>query len=173
MTSARPVHIILYCLGADTEDILLTTNITTEHRKKYQKVLEKFDKLFAVRRNVIFERARFNKSTDQQGESVEDYITVLRQLSGSCKCRNLKEEMIQDCFVVGIRDKSLSECLQIESELTLKKVKKLIRQSEAVQQQQGIFKSSNKALETVLNEAKGKIGRRQKRAVPLGQPKTK
>ena len=92
--SARPVHIILYCLGADAEDILLTTKITTEHRKKYQKVLEKFDKHFAVRRNVIFERARFNKSTHQQGESVEDYITVLHQLAGSCKCRNLKEEMI-------------------------------------------------------------------------------
>ena len=34
---------LFYCLGADAEDILLTTNITTEHWKKYQKVLEKFD----------------------------------------------------------------------------------------------------------------------------------
>ena len=42
-----------------------------------------------------------------------------------------------------------------------------------MQQQQGIFKSSKKALEAVLNEAKGRIGRRQKRVVPLRQPKTK
>ena len=36
---------LLYCLGADVEDILLTTNITTDHQNKYQKVLEKFDEL--------------------------------------------------------------------------------------------------------------------------------
>ena len=54
---------LLYCLGADTEDILSTTNITADNRKKYQKVMEKFDKFFAVRQNVIFERARFNKRT--------------------------------------------------------------------------------------------------------------
>ena len=47
--------------------------------------------------------------------------------------------MICDHLVVGIRDESLSEKkLQMESDLTLEKVKKLIRQSEAIQQQQGI-----------------------------------
>ena len=52
----RQANTLLYCLGADAEDILSTTNISTENRKKYQKVLEKFDEFFAVRRNVIFER---------------------------------------------------------------------------------------------------------------------
>ena len=36
-----------------------------------------------------------------------------------------------------------------------------LRQREAVQQQQGILKNSNKTLEAV-SEAKGRIGRRQK-----------
>ena len=62
----RQANTLLYCLGAYAEDILSTTNILTENRKKYQKVLEKFDEFFAVRRNVIFERARFNKRTQQQ-----------------------------------------------------------------------------------------------------------
>ena len=55
----------------------------------------------------------------------------------------------------------------MESDLTLEKAKKLIRQREAVQQQQGILKNSNETLEAV-SEAKGRIGRRQKRVVPSG-----
>ena len=112
----------------------MTTNISTENRKKYQKVLEKLDEFFAVRRNVIFERAHFNRCTQQQGESAEDYITVLHQLANTCEYGDIKGEMIRDYLVVGIRDESLSERLQMESDLTLEKAKKLIRQNEAVQQ---------------------------------------
>ena len=147
---------LLYCSGADAEDILLTTNITADNRKKYQKVLEKFDEFFAVRRNVIFERARFNKHTQQKGETAEDYITVLHQLVDSCEYGNLKQEMIQDHLVVSIRDVALSKCLQMESDLTLEKVKKLIRQRE---------KNSSETLEAI-SKAKGRVGRRQKRVGP-------
>ena len=168
----RQANTLLCCLGADAEDILSTTNITADNHKRYQKVLEKFDEFFAVRRNIIFERARFNKRTQQQGKTAEDYITVLHQLADSCEYGNLKQEMIQDRLIVGIRDEALSECLQIESDLTLDKVKELIKQKEAVQQQQGIFKNSSNTLEAI-RKAKGRVGRRQKRVVPLSQPMTR
>ena len=168
----RQANMLLYCLGADAEDILSTTNISTENRKKYQKVLEKFDDFFAVRRNIIFERARFNKRTQQQGESAEDYITVLHQLAESCEYGDIKEEMIRDRLVVGIRDEAMSERLQMESELTLDKAKKLIRRREAVQQQQGILKGSNETLETINARSKAK-SRTQRRLVPLNQPVTR
>ena len=64
---------------------------------------------------------------------------------------------------------SLSECLQMESELTLEKAKKLIRQREAVHQQQAILKSSNETSEAV-SEEKCRVGRRQKRVASLKQP---
>ena len=38
--------------------------------------------------------------------------------------------------MVGIRDVKLSERLQLDSELTLEKSKRLVRQAEAVQEQQ-------------------------------------
>ena len=47
----------------------------------------------------------------------------------------MKEQMIRDRLVVGIRDKYLSERLQMETELTLEKAKRLIRQQEAVKEQ--------------------------------------
>ena len=46
----------------------------------------------------------------------------------------MKEELVRDRLVVGIRDHALSEHLQMEAELTLDKAKRLIRQREAVKE---------------------------------------
>ena len=49
--------------------------------------------------------------------------------------------MIRDRIVVGIRDSRLSEKLQLDAELTLKKATDTVRQSEAVKKQQAELKS--------------------------------
>ena len=48
--------------------------------------------------------------------------------------------MIRDKIVVGIRDASLAEKLQLDSELTLTKAVTLVRQVEAVKQQQPLLR---------------------------------
>ena len=50
------VSTLLYCLSADTDNVLTSTNIG-DNRKKYSKVIEKFDAHFRVQCNVIFEYA--------------------------------------------------------------------------------------------------------------------
>jgi len=47
-------------MGEEAEDILNSTNISNSDRKKYDRVVAKFDSFFKVRKNVIFERACFN-----------------------------------------------------------------------------------------------------------------
>ena len=51
--------------------VLASTNITAEERKDYLKVVEKFDAFFRGRRNVIFERARFYRRYQREGEPVD------------------------------------------------------------------------------------------------------
>ena len=137
---------LLYCLGVDAKDV---TRISDDNRKKYARVVKKFDEFFRVRHNVTFERACFNKRNQLPGESAENYITVLHQLAESYEYGNIKDEMIRDCLVVGIRDESLSERLQMEVNLNLDTAKKLIRQREAVQQQQLLKGNSATVIETV------------------------
>ena len=48
--------------------------------------------------------------------------------------------MIHDRLVVGIRDTSLSERLQMDADLTLEKAKKTVRLKEAVTEQQQLLK---------------------------------
>ena len=100
--------------------------------------MEKFDEYFKVRHYIIFERAHFNRRNQQPGESADEYITVLHQLAQG-KYGKMTDKLICDRLVVGIRDDSLSERLQIESNLTLEQAKKFIRQREAIQQQQSIL----------------------------------
>ena len=76
----RQVNTLLYCLGDDAEDVLRSTNISEEDRKKFNVVRDKFDQFFQVRKNVIIERARFNSRSQQEGESSEQYIAALYHL---------------------------------------------------------------------------------------------
>ena len=76
------------------------------------------------------------------GESAETFIMALYALAEHCDYKETKEEMIRDRLVVGIQDGSLSERLQMEPDLMLEKAKKMIRQREAVHEQQELIKGS-------------------------------
>ena len=131
-TEERQVNTLLYCLGEEAEDILTSTNISEEDRKNYASVLGKFDGFFKIRKNVIIERAKFNKHSQLPDEPAEQFIASLYNLASDCNFGELKNKLIRDRIVVGIRDNSLSERLQMDPELTLKKAKTLICQREAV-----------------------------------------
>ena len=60
----------------------------------------------------------------------------LYKLAEDCKYGVMKEEMICDRLVVGIRDTVLSEQLQLNLKLTLESAKKAVHQREAVKEQQ-------------------------------------
>ena len=58
---ARQISTLLYCPGEEADDVLTATNISDDDRKKFDKVIKSFDDYFKVRKNVIYERARFNR----------------------------------------------------------------------------------------------------------------
>ena len=147
---ARKTSTLLYCLGEESEDVLTSTNITEADRKKYDVVVEKFDSFFNVRRNVIYERARFNRRDQLEGESAEQYITCLYSLIETCEYGTFKEEMLRDRLVVGIRDAAMSQKLQMDAELTLEKAKKSIRQKEAVHEQQRELQGDGSAKDPIV-----------------------
>jgi len=110
--------------------------------------LAKFEEFFKVRQNIIFERAKFNKRAQLEGESAEQYITTLYHLAETCNYRDMKAEMIHDRLVVYIRDQWLSQQLQMDPNLTLEQVKTRVRQKEAISQQQEILKDKPEVLPT-------------------------
>ena len=152
-----------------------STNITSEEKERYDKVIEKLDAFFQTRKNVIFERAPFNRRNQLDGESAEQYITELYKLAESCDYREMKEELIRDRLVVGIKDRTLSEQLQLESDLTLEKAKKKIRQREAVQAQTRELKGAEatSSVSVVRTGRKQSNAKKNKAAKPRGRQCTR
>ena len=60
-SQARQISTLMYCLGEEAESVLDSTSPTTEEKTSYAEVLKKFDGYFKVRKNVIYERAKFNR----------------------------------------------------------------------------------------------------------------
>ena len=105
-----------------------------------------------MRKNVFFERARFNRRSQHEGETAEKYIMELYRLSENCDYGEMRDDMIRDRLVVGIRDASLSQQLQLDADLNLEKTKQKIRHREAVSEQQRELKGASlehTSLETV------------------------
>ena len=70
---------LLYCLGVDAEDVLTTTHISDDNRKKYSKVLKKFDDFFRVRLLSLKEpisTGETNNLANQQKITEEFYINL-------------------------------------------------------------------------------------------------
>ncbi|KAL5479382.1 hypothetical protein EMCRGX_G022901 [Ephydatia muelleri] len=147
----RKVSTLLYCLGPDAEDVLVSTNINSEERKKYCDVVKKLDDFFKC--SPIHPSCEYLGSRPQAcppllnpasaaGETVDQYIAVLHNLAENCDYGMLKSELIRDRIVVGIRDSALSQRLQLDPDLTLEKAMRVARQREAVQEQQEILREA-------------------------------
>ena len=106
-------------MGDEADDILTSFKFSTLQLKQYHTVKTKFDEHFVVRQNVIFQRAKFNRRRQEDGKTVDTFITVLHTLAEHCDYGTLKDEMIRDRIVVGLQDSKLSEKLQLDPELSL------------------------------------------------------
>ena len=158
------VNTLIYSMGDEADDILRSFALSEEDKKEYDSVKAQFDAHFVKRRNVIFERARFNLRKQEEGEPVDAFITALYALAEHCGYGALHDEMIRDRIVVGIRNARLSEKLQLDSELTLEKAVTQVLQAEAVKLQQPLLRggSSTKPDTSVGAVLKGRSGHRAK-----------
>ena len=71
-------------MGDEADDILRSFRLSEEDAKKYDVVKTKFDGHFVKRRNVIYERAKFNQRWQEPSESVDSFITALYGLAEYC-----------------------------------------------------------------------------------------
>ena len=134
------VNTLIYYMGDEADDVLRSFRLSEEERKQYATVKQKFDNHFVKKRNVIYERAKFNMRKQESGESVDAFITDLYALAEYCEYGALHYEMIRDRLVVGLSDSRLSEKLQLIADLTLDKALVRVRQEESVKKQQSIIR---------------------------------
>ena len=124
-TGKNQVNTLIYTLGEQADDMFISFKFTTEKEKNNSEVKEKFENYFIAKRNIIFERAKFNSRSKPAGESVDSSITDLYGLARYCNFGALKEE---NRIVLGLQNHKLLEQLQLDPNLTLEKATNLVRQ---------------------------------------------
>ena len=75
------------------------------------KVLNEFEAKCAPVSNMIYKQYVFNKSTQDVGESLDHYLTEIMKQADLCKYGNLKDELIRDQLVSGIKSNKTHETL--------------------------------------------------------------
>ncbi|GBM50864.1 hypothetical protein AVEN_178134-1 [Araneus ventricosus] len=123
-------------MGEQAEDIFSSFGLSETEQDDFDIGVKMFNDRFVVEKNTIFERAQFNIRVQLDGESVNTFITVLYTLAEHCEYGVLHDELIRYRIVVGIRDKNLSEKLQLDADLTFTKGIERVRLSGVVKKQQ-------------------------------------
>ena len=108
---------------------------TDDDNSKVDKIIEKFDEYCNPRKNVTWERHKFNTRNQQPGESIDQYVTDLKTKAQTCEFDDLKDSLIRDRIVCGIICNKTRARLLKEGDLTLQKALDICRANEATSTQ--------------------------------------
>ena len=137
--------ILLHLIGDEALEIYNTFTFSeSEDRDKLSVLKKKFEDYVNPRKNTVFERYKFWECKQQEGETIDQFITELKTRSRSCEFGDQTDSMIRDRIVFGVTDIRLKEHLLRESsELTLEKAASLCRAAEATAKQLKEFRKQN------------------------------
>ncbi|KAJ8403559.1 hypothetical protein AAFF_G00348850 [Aldrovandia affinis] len=82
-------------------------------------ILDELEKYFKPAKNTIYERYVFGSCKQEEGESIDNFVTRLRERAATCDYGQLKDEVIRDKIVLGVANESIRRRLLREKGLTL------------------------------------------------------
>lgn len=144
-TEKVKTSLLLHIIGEEGLDLYNTFTFEGTDNQRIVPVMAKFDEHFNPRKNETMERYRFFTCVPNPGESIDIFITELKNKSQTCEFGDLKNSLIRDRIVCAIYDNKLRERLLRESDLTLDRCIEMCRSTE----------STKKSLQE-MSETKGK-----------------
>ena len=105
-----------------------------ESREDPECLNKKFCELCNPQTNVTMKRHVFFTRNQRQGETVEAYVSDLRNKVKTCRFGNLQDELVKDRLVTGIHNDSVRKILLRNSELTLIKAIEICQIHEITEQ---------------------------------------
>ena len=144
---------LLSAIGPKSREIYYTFNFANdEESMTFDVVIQKFEDYFTPKKNITYQRYRFFSYNQNDGQSIDSYATELRTRADHCHFGDLKDSLIRDKIVIGIRDSKTQERLLRESDLSLDKALQICRASEEVKlQTQEIQGASGGMINTKVN----------------------
>jgi transposase InsO family protein len=139
----RVVSLLLTCLGEPGIDIFNSFTFSDEKDKdKYDEVIKRFDEHYIPKKNITFFRHQFFTRNQLEGESVEQFVTDLKNKAKDCEFGTLKEDLIKDRLVCGLVNPQLKERLLRDGTLTLSKAVEICQVAEISLQQMRVLEDN-------------------------------
>lgn len=140
----RLVSLLLTCLGESGIEIYNSFKFKEEDdKKKYSEVIEKFDEHFLPRKNLTFVRHQFFIRSQMPGESIDQFVTDLKNKSKHCEFKELEDGLVTDRIICGLLNSQLKERLLREHDLTLSRAIEICHASELSSQQLNALENSS------------------------------
>lgn len=105
-TKKEQVSIFLYAVDDCVDSILATLSID-EETVSFADIKRELNDYFGARKNVVVERARFNKRVQRQSETNDSFIQDLYKIAEGCSYGVLKKELIRQNCGGGCQRQSL------------------------------------------------------------------
>ncbi|XP_057310486.1 uncharacterized protein K02A2.6-like [Hydractinia symbiolongicarpus] len=128
----RKRAILLHMIGPKCQEIFETFS---DPGTTFEEALHKFDEHFSVKKNIPFERHKFHQASQQVGESTDQFITRLRQLSLYCEYGSETDNEIRDMVIAKTSNIKFRKRLLMETDLNLQKTQDLGRLFESAEHQ--------------------------------------
>ncbi|KAL4710634.1 hypothetical protein ACJJTC_003270 [Scirpophaga incertulas] len=136
------IAVLLHCMGEQCVEIYNTFNFNDEEEKKFDSVIDQFNKYFIPIQNECFNSHIFFSRNQLDGEKIDSYVTELKKLASDCNFGELKNRLIRDRIVAGIIDSRLRDRLLRETDLTMEKCIMICKSAEIISEQTQRFQTS-------------------------------
>ena len=107
----RQKAVLLHYGGSDLSDMYYTLQSEDDIEFKHVKV--KLDAYFEPKVNVTFETYTIRQLSQDENESIDKFVTRLREAAGRCnfhdKDREIKDQIVRKCYSDRLRRKALRE----------------------------------------------------------------
>ena len=152
---ARQVATLLAVIGKEANKVFRTfTWSSPDNAKKIAAVVSKFEEYCIPRENTIYERFLFFTRDQRESETVDQYLTELRQIAANCDFESVTSDpLLRDRLVTGTKTAKVRENLLKEKKLTLEKAIDIARAAESTAVQMKVM-SAESGLSAVKEKEK-------------------
>jgi len=126
--------LLLHLAGSDVQGIFETL---PDRGNNYAEVMAALDAYFSPMVNETFERHIFRQLAQREEETVDQFVTRLRQQAANCAFGDKEDEMIRDQVIdkLSTQSRRLKEKLLERTDLTLSILQEVARAHEATESQ--------------------------------------
>lgn len=126
-TDKDKIDLLIYLMGEQGELMYREFSVRPN---TIDSALKAFDQYFNPKQHLGCLRASFHKRVQTDEETVEDFVEGLRNIANNCEFGSMKDELIRDKIIAGLKDTQLSYQLQLENNLTLEDTIQIAKEAE-------------------------------------------